>query len=153
MQTTHNSTYQLCLRRQINYYFGLKRFVQLISTSCYCSYPNHLATILFLDLRSYKTMIIPATKAIILSTISIILTSMPKELSATSYPMLFKESSIAVWLPLTKFPTLDFIKSFAEIEGSELATDTSEQIEEITMIKPITRRTPPPINTATPRLI
>ena len=85
-----------------------------------------MATILFLDLRSYKTKIIPATKAIILSTISIILTSMPKELSATSYPMLFKESSTAVWLPLTKFPTLDFIKSFAEIEGSELATDTSE---------------------------
>lgn len=85
-----------------------------------------MATILFLDLRSYKTKIIPATKAIILSTISIILTSMPKELSATSYPMLFKESSIAVWLPLTKFPTLDFIKSFVDIEGSELATDTSE---------------------------
>ncbi len=60
---------------------------------------------------------------------------------------------IAVWLPLTKFPTLDLIKSFAEIGGSESATETREEREGITTAKPISRRTPPAIKTAIPRLI
>ncbi len=50
-------------------------------------------------------------------------------------------------------PKLDLIKSLAEICGNESATLIREEIELNIIARPITRRTPPPINIATPRLI
>jgi len=99
------------------------------------------------------TRIIPATKAITLLTRSIMLTRIPKESSAISYPIFSKFTLILVWLPFAKFPKLDLIKSFAEIWGIESAKLTSEVIELNIITKPTSKRTPPAINIATPRLI